>query len=271
MRTVFASILAIVVVETGCVKKTGGTIGQDDSQSAGDALGNGIEDGAGAFGPVNAGTAVDASCITLSGNTDDSDADNIPTDATLTFNCSETQLGYTGTVTGTETVTDNQPAAAAWAFTAMADLHSSLTGPSAASIVSDRNGEIVATQGSAVGPFNLARTLDVVTVFKTALSHTTVTEANDWTISFTPQVSWTPGGAVVTGSLTATGTWNVTIGNKTADATLATPTALTLTPSCATRVTAGTIIGTYQGSGYTNTITVTWTGCGQHTVSFAER
>jgi hypothetical protein len=273
MTAKLASILTIIVVGTGCAAKTtGGTIGQADSQSAGDALGNNVEDDASAFGPVNAGAAFDGSCITLSGNVADTDADNIPAAATLTFDCSETRLGYTGMVTGTETVTDTQPTAAAWAFTATADLHSSLTGGSAASIVSDRSGQIVATQASAVGPFGLARSLDVVTVFTSALHTTaTVTETTDWTIEFTPQVSWTPGGAAVTGTLTATGMWNVAVGANTADATLATPTPLTLTPTCATRVTAGTVSGTYQGNARTNTISVTWTGCGQRTVSFTEQ
>jgi hypothetical protein len=73
---------------------------------------------------------------------------------------------------------------------------------------------------------------------------------------------------VVGGTLTASGDWNVSIGTASAEATLASPTPLTLTPSCATRVTAGTLTATYAGAlGQMDTITVTWTGCGTRTVT----
>jgi hypothetical protein len=270
--TVRLALLASVLAAMGCVKKDSGSIGQAEAQSAGDSLGTSIEDGAGAFGPVNAGAAADAACVTLSGNTADADLDSIPVSATLTFNCTATSLGYTGTLTGTESVMDNQPAAIAWAFAANADMHASLTGPLGASITRDWSGDITATQASLVGPFALERNLDATTVFKTAGGRTTtVTEMNAWTITYTPQATWTPGGVVITGSLTATGTWDATVGSKSANATLATPTALTLTPSCATRVTGGVLTGTYEGDKLTRTLTVSWTGCGARTVTYTER
>jgi hypothetical protein len=269
--TRLVSLIAVCMVGTGCVAKDDGSLGKSDSKSAGDALGNGIEDSAASFGPVNAGATADAACTTLTGDTTDTDADSIPANATLTFDCTAMALGYTGTLTGTETVMDSQPAAVAWAFAATADLHASLTAPLGGSIVRDWSGTITATQASLVGPFALDRTLDAVTVFTPrSLPATTVTEANAWTVTYTPQATWTPGGVVVTGSLTATGTWDVTVGNRAAHATLATPTALTLSPSCATRVTAGTITGTYEST-LTHTISVTWTACGQRTVTYTEQ
>jgi len=269
LRGGFVSLLAII--GTGCVAKSSGTIERADSQAAGDALGNGIEDSAAAFGPLNVGATADAQCVTLGGDIADTDADHIPANATLTFDCTSMALGLTGALTGTESVVDDQPAAAAWAFTASANFHASLTGSLGASIVRDWNGQIVTTQASQAGPFALDRALDVVTVFTGANGgSTTVTEANDWTITYTPQLVFTPGGAIVTGTVSAAGTWDVTVGDKGANAALATPTPLTLTPSCATFVTAGTITGTYLGGGVTNTITVTWTACGQRTVTFAQ-
>jgi hypothetical protein len=263
-------LLVSLIACAGCAKQstTNGTFGQADSQSAGQALAVGIEDSAKTYGPVNTnGAGADAACVTLSGDTTDSDQDTIPASATLTFNCTSTSLGYTGTVTGTEMITDTAPSAVAWAFSATADLNGSLVGPGGASITQARVGTIVATQPS---NFVLARTLDVTTVFAGADqgASVTVTENTDWTVTFTPMLTWTPGGAAVTGSLTATGSWDVTVGNAAAAATLATPTALTLTPSCETRVTAGTVMATYQGEAQQHSISVTWTGCGTSTVTY---
>jgi len=260
---------AVLVAGAGCVAKSSGTIGQSDAQNAGKALAMGIEDSAGGFGPVSSGAAAAPSCVTLSGDTGDPDQDSIPNAATLTFNCSSTALGLTGTVTGTEMVTDDQPNAIAWAFTADAMLHSTLTAVTNASIVSDRNGQIVASQDAVAGPFHLDRTLTVTTVFTGANgAKASVDEMRAWNVSYAPQVTWTPGGAVVSGTVSATGSWDVTVGSASASATLATPTPLTLTPTCSTRVTAGTVTATYEGGGHMNTITVTWTGCGLSTVTY---
>jgi hypothetical protein len=49
---------------------------------------------------------------------------------------------------------------------------------------------------------------------------------------------------------------------------VSTPTPLTLTPTCETRVTAGVVKATYDDErGVAREITVTWTGCGQHVVT----
>lgn len=270
-------VFAMLGLGVGCGGAgTTGPLGQAESNSAGDALGTGIEDGAATFGPQNASASSSsfaplAPCVTLTGDTTDTDQDNIPADATLTFNCSQTRLGFTGTETGTETIMDTQPTAIAWAFSGTADLQSSLTGPAGASITAAWTGSLVATQGSATGPFNLARMLDVTTVAKSATNvSTTVFETANWTLTFTPTATWTPGGVVVDGTLSASGSWDVTVGNSAASATIATGTPLAIDPTCATRVTAGVITATYEGAGLTHTITVTWTGCGQHTVTYAE-
>jgi hypothetical protein len=262
-----ASLLAVTVV--GCVGNSGAderALSQAESRSAGDALGAGLEDAAKTFGPVNS-TSADG-CIVLSGDTSDADLDSIPADAKLTYNCSATVLGLTGTLTGTQSVIDDQPAAIAWAFTASANLRASLSSLNSASIERDWSGQIVGAQGSPLGPFTLARTLDATTVFTDAAARaTTVTEDNDWSVSFAPSLTWTPGGIIVPGSLAATGRWNVDVDGIGAEATLSTPTPLVLSPTCATRITAGTIRGTYEASGALHTIDVTWTGCGAHVVT----
>jgi hypothetical protein len=276
MRTLVLA-LSIGVGGAGCMKPaddTDGGLTQVEARAAGDALGNGVEEAASTYGPMVAASA-DSTCITLGGDTLDPDADSIPNNATLTYNCTTQALGYTGTLAGTATVTDDQPAAHAWAFSGSADLHATLTGPGGASITSDWSGSLAGSQASPLGPYALDRVLGVVTVFAAGggddgqpVASTTVTEDNDWTVTFTPQATWTPGGVIVTGSLAATGAWNVTVNEKTFSATLATPTPLTVNPACATLLTAGVVTGTYPEAGGTmGSIVVTWTGCGQRTVS----
>lgn len=268
MKTLI-TLLSVSAATAGCAKQEA-TLSSAESQSAGLALAAGIEDSATQFGPITTAQFT-AGCSVASGNSADPDGDHIPTSATLTFNCTDSRFGYTGMVTGTFMVTDDQPDAIAWAFTGVANLHSSLTAPSGASIANDRSGNWVASQGSPTGPFNLARTLDVTTTFRAANGTTVaVDEGTEWTIQYTPQVTWKPGEVVVGGSLTASGLWDITVANRSANATVATPTALTITPGCATRVTAGTVTGTFQGGGKTNTISVVWTGCGQSTVTFTQ-
>ena len=263
-------VIACGALASGCMKADG-SLSEAQAKSAGDALGNGIEDSAGAYGPVNAGAAADAACIVLSGNTADTDQDSLPVSAKLTFNCTAMALGYTGTLTGTENVSDDMPAAAAWAFTGSADLHATLTGPFGGSIVRDWSGALKATQASMAGPFTTARTLDVSTVFTPAGVHprgVTVTEMNDWMVTFTPMVSWTAGTVAVTGSLAATGSWNVDVDGHQLAATLSTPTPVHLDPACATRATAGVVKGTFEDAAVSRSITVTWTACGQRTVVY---
>lgn len=263
------TFLFVSVAAIGCAKQ-GDTLSAAESQNAGLVLAAGIEDSAVQFGPMTTAQFT-TGCLTLSGDGTDPDGDRIPTSATLTFNCADKLLGYTGTVTGTLSVTDDQPSAVAWAFTGVADLRSSLTAPSGASIANERTGQLVGTQSSPTGPFALVRTLDVTTTFKAASGATVIVdESTEWTIQYAPQITWKPGEIAVGGSLTASGMWNIAVGNRSAAATVATPTALTLTPGCATRVTAGTVTGTYQGGGKTNTISVSWTGCGQSTVTFIQ-
>lgn len=265
----FLTYCSVIAAGVGCAKQES-TLTSAESQNAGLALAAGVEDSAAQFGPMTTAQFAPG-CVSLSGNIADPDLDRIPTSATLTFNCSQMLFGYTGMVTGTLMVADDQPNAIAWAFTGSANLNSSLTAPSSASISSARSGQLVGTQNSPVGPFRLARTLDVTTTFRAANGQSIdVVEDTDWSVTYTPQVTWKPGEVVVTGDLAASGIWNVSVGSRSANATIATPTPLTISPGCGTRVTTGTVTGTFEGGGKMNTISVTWTGCGQSTVTFTQ-
>jgi len=264
--------LCACLLASACMRRgDDGTFSAAESVAAGDSLGASIESSAALYGPVDQTAGADSTCVTLTGDPTDTDGDNIPVSATLTYACTDTFLGLTGMLTGTIGVTDDDPNTAAWRFTGTAALHASLTNLGGASIVTDRAGTLTASQTGIAGPFALEHDLDVTTVFTGARdtnpATTTVTEAAAWTLTFTPLLTWTPGGLIVEGNLAATGAWTVTVGNSVAAATLSTPTPLTLTPSCETRVTAGSATASYvDETGRDRTITVTWTGCGQHTV-----
>src|SRR5688500_11131422 len=121
-----ASIVALgSLVLVGCVKKDDG-LTNAEARSAGDALATGIEDSALGFGKVSEGSTADASCVVAVGDAGDADMDNIPTNAKLMYNCTGKLLGFTGTLTGSMGVVDDQPSAVAWAFTGMSDLDASL-------------------------------------------------------------------------------------------------------------------------------------------------
>jgi hypothetical protein len=270
--------LICILLAGACVKKDDdGTFSQAQAKAAGDSIGSSIETSAALFGPLDQTTSLDEGCVAVTGDPADPDMDNIPVNGTLTFACSAEGFGLVGMLTGTLAITDDQPAAQAWAFTGSANLRASLAGTGGNnSITIDRDGSIVATQASVVGPFSLAHDVDQVTVIRTGggdgggglnPSTTNITEQASWTLTVVPMVSWTPGGLIVTGSLAATGDWNLTVDEASADATLATPTPLTLDPACATLVTAGVVTATYPVlGGGSETITVRWTGCGAHVV-----
>jgi hypothetical protein len=235
------------------------------ANAAGQALAAGAEETAGRFGPVAPSTFAPG-CVTASGDTADADGDTIPATATLTFDCSQRRLGFTGTLTGTESIADGEPNALAWAFTAGVDLHASLTGPFGGSMVVDTRGAVVASQGSALGPFRLASTLDVVsTITNVRGVITDVAESLDATMSYAPDVSWSPGGPVVTGTIAVDGSWLVSVDDTAAEATLSTPVPLTTRPSCESRITAGTVEARFVAG----TITVQWSGCDRSSVTYA--
>lgn len=271
-------IVVLSLAAMGCVNGNNNDVPDDPDRAAftraeakagGNALAASLEDAAAIYGPITLGATFAADCATPSGDASDPDNDSIPANAILTYDCSARRLGYTGTLAGTTSIADDEPNAVAWAFTGDASLHASLTGPFGGSMVTDTDGSIVASQQSVVGPYDLSLLLDVVTVITNVRGiETRVSENIDWTVSFTPQVQWTPGGVVVTGALATDGSWNVAAGKHEAEATLSTPTPLTLTPSCATRITAGLVRATFASGAGEASISVQWSGCGQSTVSY---
>ncbi len=271
MRTAW---ITIAIASSGCVgsgKTQDPNLGQAEAASAGDTLGAGIEQTAQTFGQIMPSPAVDPPCVTVSGNLEDTDQDRIPLSGYVKYACTGMNGGFTATLDGTLVVTDDDPAAAKWAFTGMADMQATFTGPLGGTSVTEWTGDLVATQAGAAGPFGLHREVTATTTITGAAGRSVViVEDNDWTVTYTPQVTWSPGQLAVMGSLSVDGMWHVDVGDKSADAQLVSAVPLTLDPSCYSRITAGKLIAKYAGPVYGRGITVTWTGCGQRLVEFAE-
>ena len=263
-------VASLLLVGICACSAKGGTLGQSDSQSVGTALGSGIEASAKVFGPMNAMTTAANGCVTISGDVADADQDNIPNDATLTFNCTTTSLGLTSTLTGTMSVTDDQPTAIAWAFTGSQALDATVTDQRGDNITVTTSGQLTATQQTNV--FGLERAATVTTTVTDARGQSvSVDETADWNVTFTPQATWSPGQVVVTGDLDAQGSWNVVVGDNSAAAAIATTATLALDPACDTRVTGGAVEATWASGAHTAVLDVEWVGCGQSNITFSEQ
>jgi hypothetical protein len=279
-------VLACLLV-TGCsprhadVDDTDGATGENVGTSeqaftkaqaklVGKALGAGIQELTERLDPITPdSTTGDSKCWTLSGDTSDDDGDRIPADAELTLDCSKRRLGFTGTLTGVETVTDREPDALAWAFDATVDAHSTLTGPFGGSMVLDAGGTVVASQQSIVGPFHLDGALDIATLITNVRGiETQILEGVDLTMSYTPDFEWAPGEVAIVGRIDVEGEWNVSIDDIAAAATLQTPTPLTFDPTCKTGITAGQLEAALTFGERAATIWVDWSGCGSPTVDY---
>lgn len=266
--------VAVLAIGAGCAgSKSNATkvIDNTESQNAGKTLAASVEDTANALGPADQGAAFAGSnnCYTLSGDTSDTDGDHIPANATITFtNCTKTAPNVTYVLNGTETVKDDEPTTPAFAFTLGIDGTLVATAANATGTV-HRTGSIVGSVPTA-GTYQLAH--DRHTDENAQGGGQTFTATEDYTLTtqYTPTGAWTPGQPAVGGTYSVDGTWNATVQGASADATVATTTALTLDPACDTHVTAGSITATFDGPNATRTLTVTWTACGARTVTYSE-
>ena len=180
--------------------------------------------------------------------------------------CTSTGGGITMVLNGTESVTDDEPAAKAWAFTAGYDLSVD---------EQTQNGHITTTQkGTAVGThpggvfqtkYDLTQTGDVAGQGHNA--H--VSDAMKWTAVYAPSTAWTPGDPPAAGTFTVDGNWDVAISDNGdldgGDMTVVTLTPPAIDPNCSSLITAGALSASTQG----HVVTVTWTGCNTTTVTYA--
>jgi hypothetical protein len=277
-----ASILVSAMVLAGCGNSAppeeeedmpiaGSVFSTLQAKFAGQVLAAEVEFIAFQYGSQIPVSAINNQCTTITGDTTDTDGDNIPLDADLNLDCTKRLLGWTGSVIGKQSVADTEPNAIAWSFTMAADLAASVSGPFGGSAVNNTVGSLTASQGSALGPYGVVAALDATTSITTALGRQyEVVEDVDLTVTYTPEFDWAPGsGAVVTGVLDVDGTWSVSVNDNAAATTLSTPEALIFDPECRpTRITDGIVEATFQYEGKTAVVAVEWTGCDQTNVTY---
>ena len=238
---------------------------------AGQVLAAEVELAAYQYGAQIPTMGINNQCTSISGDSTDTDGDFIPVSAKLVLDCSKKMLGWSGTVTGTQTVSDTQPNAVAWAFDMGVTLDATVTGSYGGSAVNSTTGTVTASQQSAVGPYTLDAVLDATTSITTAMGKQyEVVEDVDWSMTYTPTFDWIVGmGPVVTGILDVDGSWSVTVNGATTTASIATPTSLTFDPECRpTRVTGGVVEASFMYGGKTAVISVEWTSCDQSNVTY---
>jgi hypothetical protein len=278
-----SSFFVVALYLTGCaadetdetdeedVPIPGSPFSQLRAKLAGQVLAGGVELAAYQYGSQIPVQGINPQCTTISGDRTDADGDQIPVNGVLSLDCTKQLLGWTGSVAGTQSVVDTQPSAIAWAFAMTANLEASVTGPTGGSAVNTTAGSLTASQGSMLGPYDLDVVLDATTNITTPLDkHFDIVENLDWTVRYTPDIDWAPGGGfIVTGVLDVSGAWNVGVNGKTATTTLSTPTALIFDPECRpTRITAGVLEAAFEYEGEMAAIAVTWTGCGNSAVAY---
>ena len=95
------------------------------------------------------------------------------------------------------------------------------------------------------------------------------TQTLDWLLEFTPDGAWDPfTEAFPAGTIGYTGSWNFTVDDASADATLSTPTPIHISPTCVGYVDSGSVMIEFVERGDEGSITVTWDSCGSHSVTF---
>ena len=257
-----------------CAGKSAGysPIDGANSQAAGGSLADSAEGSAGSFGGPN-GPSLVAGCETRSpAQPADSDADRVPDSVTITYaNCMTSGSNGSATVNGTVVITDGTPSAADFNFNATHSLNLVLTGAGthagedATINLSGTRAAAGAASGSSF-TINDATANDATYTKASVTSH--VSDSKTWNVTYTPDTAWTPGTAHVAGGLSVTGAWSVHVNEKSADATL-TSTGLRVDPACPKKIVAGSIVATYAGSGGANaTVTVSWAGCNNRTVTY---
>lgn len=282
------SILPVLALVAGCqagAQPTGAQpVGAQNAQPVGGSLASSMESSAGSYGPDGGAGFLarrafgTAPCESATTDVTDVDQDGIPDDPyTLTFtDCTGgTELGA-GTLNGTYTLDDTlveTPLTYPFNFSIDADVviegesergvgtievsHGVLAHQDATSFGTDESGSVSARLEAANGA---------------------VWQSNE---SFDWSGSYEPGAAVFgDGQLDMSGAWSIEASYTDADgndydvfanSTVDTTTPLQLDVTCATHIVSGAIDATFESSEEGSaTLTVTWTACGQHTVTFTE-
>jgi hypothetical protein len=271
--TIAGSVLGSVVLlaATGCTGGGGATVNPVDANSSDDV-------GGALVGQLDQSTQLlegvplapfTGTCNQISGDTSDADADLIPADATITeSDCVMVNGTTTITANGSISVRDDEPATRAWAFTQTLGVSVKIEDSGATSNATLTGTRVGSHPG---GSFQTAENLSENVVQAAQGQTMQANEDVNWTTNYAPSSSWLPGDPVVAGTFTVDGGWSVAItGGDGAlyggTMTIATPTPLTVDPSCFTYVSAGELTASMDGGA--RVLTIDWIGCDDYTVTY---
>lgn len=217
--------------------------------------------------------AFDSSCPTASPSTPaDEDADGVPDLATFTYtaeHCTDTENGETATITGSWVAGDTTP------NTPDLDDNEQLN-----NMLLTESGSQFALRLAADGGVSIVETTGKVVLTENlslAIQETAPQAAQDSLSQVgTAEFDFSPSGnPLIESSQLPAGTLHINLnesfvlgGQTDYTFTIATPTALTIDPTCLSTVTGGVVTITF-GSGTTTVETITWTGCGAYTITKA--
>lgn len=277
-RSLTSSLAALTILSlAGCAPKeeeAEGILGEENSQAAGEALQASIEGGAAAY-RTEESAAFGGSCISLSGNTADTDDDNIPEEVTVTYtDCSGTDWRGTATLNAVKSLRDDDPQVAAFLFTADASGDLALVGGNGGTLDVHHDHVIQGSQPGSEYQLDVDGTNSFEAHGPNGGFLLRGEETLDWVERYAPSAPWIPGLGPVAGTYSVNGTYAVSLESSNAsvaaDAVLTTIAPMTIDPACSTLVVGGSVEATYEGPEEDRMLSVTWTGCGQGSVSYSE-
>ncbi len=252
-------------------------INEETSELAADMFVGTIDESFSNFEPVVAGGMMfqpehdGEDCYTESGDASDTDADQIPTDWTITYDCSYSEEGFTYSMNGFQHVQDDDPQAAAFAFTMDADMELAFSGEGA-DLSASWVGSLVASEPD--GAFSVDADMTAVGDMVGEDGEVHYSQDMDMVTVYDPDGAWAMGDELIAGTYTVDGSWAVDFRSPeesgAAAFTVDTVVPMTVDPLCFSLITAGEVDLSFVHQGRTRNVKVTWTGCDTYTATFSE-
>jgi hypothetical protein len=199
----------------------------------------------------------------------DSDGDGIPDNVTETWgsDCADTSGGEIFSISGSISISDATPNTPDLAYNSNIDNLEISESGSEANLSIGINGTL-----------GVSETLSSISVAANYTYNFAETSPNAVTEAVTEKLTSTysfpaTSSLLVEGDSLPAGTFNIsgqetfTVNNTTYAFTVATPTPLSVDPSCPTGVTSGVVTVGFSGQGATGSATITWTACGTYTIT----
>jgi len=280
-RTLLLSTLAAATVVFGAACGRNSPVAPVDgahAQAAGDEIGSTAESDVVGYEPEATGLAYATSgmnpCISVNPDPPiDSDHDGVPDDATFTAtDCGKTlPNGDVARLDGTMEVQD--PTADTADFDVLRTDHLKLvvTEPSGTVRLDQQSDGVINGNEPTAGTFErkVNKTDDDTFLGPDGNANHAII-SRDWTLDYTPSSAWHPGQPMAAGSVSVSGSFTGDVDGQSIDGDVTTVTPLSVDPACPTRVVGGELERQMSKGGHTRTIDVTWSACGQKTVTYSQ-